>query len=103
MKANGPDEKNEAARWSFKYLNIFNKFYSFEKTTVSIEYQIYKSTSWSKATVGDKVMKEQGTKKESLGIDSYAYAVKSKNKYFKHLITVGHIHREIFRHVYFFI
>ena len=103
MKANGPDEKNEAARSSFKYLNIFNKFYSFEKTTLSIGYQICKSTSWNKATVGDKVMKELGTKKESLDIDSYAYAVKSKNKYFKHLITVAQIHREISRHVYFFI
>ena len=74
MKANGPDEKNEAARSSFKYLNIFNKFYSFEKTTLSIGYQICKSTSWNKATVGDKVMKELGKKKESLDIDSYAYA-----------------------------
>ena len=48
-------------------------------------------------------MIELDTKKESLDIDTYACAVKIKTKYFQDLINFGHLPREIYRHVHFFI
>ena len=43
------------------------------------------------------------TKKFSLDVDPYACAIKIKNCIFDSLITVGHIPREISRHLHFFI
>ena len=43
------------------------------------------------------------TKKFSLEVDPYACAIKIKNRFFDSLITVGHIPREISRHLHFFI
>ena len=42
-------------------------------------------------------------KKSSPEVNPYACAIKIKNRFFDSLITVGHIPREISRHVHFFI
>ena len=77
--------------------------YSFAATVASRDYHVYKNTSWTNAKVGEKVTIEMETKKSSLGVDPYACAIKIKNRFFDSLITVGHIPREISRHVHFFI
>ena len=41
--------------------------------------------------------------KSSLEVDPYACVIKIKNRFFDSVITVGHIPREISRHVHFFI
>ena len=53
--------------------------------------------------MGEKVTVEMETKKFSLEVDPYACAIKIKNRFFDSLITVGHIPREISRHLHFFI
>ena len=77
--------------------------YSFAATVASRDYHVYKNTSWTNAKVGEKVTVEMETKKSSLEVDPYACAIKIKNRFFDSLITVGHIPREISRHVHFFI
>ena len=77
--------------------------FSFKKTTPSRGYHIYQNTLWSKAKVGNKVVIELEKKNKSLDIDPYACAVKIKNNYFEHLLTVGQIPREISRHIHFLI
>ena len=75
----------------------------FTGTVASRDYHVYKSTSWINTKAGDKVTVELETAASSLETDPYACAIRIKNKYFSNLITVGHIPREISRHVYFFI
>ena len=77
--------------------------YSFTATVASRRYHVYKNTSWTNAKVREKVTIEMETKKSSLEVDPYACAIKIKNRFFDSLITVGHIPREISRHVHFFI
>ena len=77
--------------------------YSFAATVASRDYDVYKNTSWTNAKVGEKVTIEMETKKSSLEVDPYACAIKIKNRFFDSLITVGHMPREISRHVHFFI
>ena len=77
-------------------------YFSFEKTIASMWHHIYESP-WNKAKADDKVVIELETKKESLDIDPYAYAVKIKSKYFEQLITAEHIALEMFRHVVTFL
>ena len=77
--------------------------YSFTATVASRDYHVYKNTSWTNAKVGEKVTVDMETKKSSLEVDPYACAIKIKNPFFDSLITVGHIPREISRHVQFFI
>ena len=77
--------------------------YSFAATVASRDYHVYKNTSWTNAKVGEKVTIEMETKKSSLEVDPYACAIKIKNRFFDSLITVGHMPREISRHVHFFI
>ena len=77
--------------------------YSFTATVASRGYHVYKNTSWTNAKVGEKVTVEIETKKFSLEVDPYACAIKIKNCFFDSLINVGHITREISRHVHFFI
>ena len=52
---------------------------------------------------GRKSYSRNGIKKSSLEVDPYACVIKIKNRFFDSLITVGHIPREISRHVHFFI
>ena len=77
--------------------------YSFTAAVASRGYHIYKNTSWKNAKVGEKVIVEMEIKKSSLEVDPYACVLKTKNHFFDSLITVGHIPREISRHVHFFI
>ena len=77
--------------------------YLFTATVASRGYHVYKNTSWTNAKVGEKVTVEMETKKSSLEVDPYACVIKIKNRFFDSLITVGHIPREISRHVHFFI
>ena len=71
---------------------------SFKAKIASRGYHVFKETSWSNAKEGDEVKVELETNKSS-----YASAICAKEKYFKGWKTVGHIPREISRHVYFFI
>ena len=77
--------------------------HSFTATVASRGYHVYKNTSWTNTKAGEKVAFEMETKKISLEVDPYACAIKIKNRSFDSLITVGHIPREISRHVDFFI
>ena len=79
------------------------KAYSFTATVASRGYHVYKNKSWTNAKVGEKVTVEMETKKVSLEVDPYACAIKIKNCFFNSLITIGHLHCEISRHVHFFI
>ena len=53
--------------------------------------------------MGEKVTAEMETKKFSLEVDAYACGIKIKNRFFDSLIIIGHIPREISRHLYFLI
>ena len=77
--------------------------YSFTASVASRGCHVYKNTSWTNAKVAEKVTVEMETEKPSLEVDPYAYAIKIKNRFFDGLITVGHISREISRHLHFFI
>ena len=76
--------------------------FTFTATPASTGYHAYKTTSWITAKVGEKVTGELETTESSLETDLNACAIRIKNKYFCNLITVGHISREISRHVHFF-
>ena len=77
--------------------------YSFKAKIASRGYHVFKETSWSNAKEGDEVKVDLETNKSSKKIYPYACAVRAKEEYFKGWKTVGHIPREISRHVYFFI
>ena len=76
--------------------------YSFKAKIASRGYHVFKETSWSNAKEGDEVKVELETNKSSKKIDPYACAIRAEEEYFKGWKTVGHIPREISRHVYFF-
>ena len=52
---------------------------------------------------GDEVQAEIETNEDSVKVNPYIYAIRVKGNYFDVTKTVGHIPREISRHVYFFI
>ena len=84
-------------------IRIFFKgfLYSLKAKIASRGYHVFKETSWSNAKEGDEVKVELETNKSSKKIDPYP--IRAKEEYFKGWKTVGHIPREISRHVYFFI
>ena len=55
------------------------------------------------AREGDEVQVCIETNKEPIKVDPYACAMQAKERFFGAMKTVGHITREISRHVYFFI
>ena len=64
-------------------------------------YHVYKNSTWDQAKVGDKVLAEIESDKKSKEIDPFCCSIRtSVNQQIK---TVGHIPREISRHVYFFL
>ena len=72
--------------------------YSFQATVAARGYHVYKNTMWDQAKVGDKVLAEIESDKKSKEIDLYCCSIRtSVNQQIK---TVGHIPREISRHVY---
>ena len=77
--------------------------YSFKAKIASRGYHVFKETFWNNAKEGDEVKVELETNKSSNKTDPYACAIRAKEEYFKGWKTVGHIPREISRHVYFFI
>ena len=76
---------------------------SFQATVASRGYHVYKNTTWTNARLGEKVLIALETLQSSLEVDPYACAVKIKNRFYEHHITVGHLPREISRHIHFFI
>ena len=75
--------------------------YSFQATVAARGYHVYKNTTWDQAKDGDKVLVEIESDKKSKEIDPYCCSIRtSVNQQIK---TVGHIHREVSRHVYFFL
>ena len=77
--------------------------FAFTATVASKGYHVYKTTSWINAKVRDKVTIDLETTASPLETDPYACAIRAKNRYFSNLITVGHVPRDISRHVHFFI
>ena len=75
--------------------------YSFQATVAARGYHNYKITTWDQAKVGDKVLVGIESDKKLKEIDPYILLFQQNigqptNQ------TVGHIPREISRHVYFF-
>jgi len=68
-------------------------------------YHEYRNSTWRNAKAAESKSRkvEKETSATSKSIDTYACAIKIKNRYFENWITVGHIPREISRHCYFFI
>ena len=56
-----------------------------------------RGTTWAHASVGDRVVVDTETNQDSISKDPYCCAIKMNE------LVVGHIPREISRHVYFFI
>ena len=79
------------------------EFCSFQAKIASRGYHVYKNTTWVDAREGDEVQVDIETNKESIKLDPYAFAIRVKKRLFGAMETVGHIPREISRHVYFFI
>ena len=77
--------------------------YSFQSKIASRGYPVYKETSWSKVRDDKEVKVELETSQNFKQVDSFACAVRVKEGYFKGWKTVGHIPKQIFRHVYYFI
>ena len=75
--------------------------YSFHATVAARGYHVYKNTTWDQANVGNKVRVEIETDKKSKQIDPYCCSIKTSVD--QQIKTVGHIPREISRHVYFFL
>ena len=75
--------------------------YNFQATVAARGYHVYKNTTWDQANVGDKVLVEIESDKKLKEIDPYCCSIRASiNQQIK---TVGHIPREISRHVYFFL
>ena len=62
---------------------------------------VYKNTTWGQAKIGDKVLVEIESDKKSKETDPYCCS--SRTSVNQQIKTVGHISREISRHVYFFL
>ena len=77
--------------------------YCFEEKIASRGYHVYRNTTWTNAYAGQRVAVFIETNKNSIEKDPYACAIKKQNANFGLWDTVGHIPREISRHVYYFI
>ena len=65
--------------------------FTFTATVASKGYHVYKTTSWINAKDGDKATVELETTASSSETDPYACVIRTKNKHFSNLITVGPI------------
>ena len=79
----------------------FKMVYSFQATVATWSYNVYKNATWDQAKVGDKVLVEVESNKKSKEIYSYCCSIRISVS--QQIKTVGHILREISRHVYFFL
>ena len=75
--------------------------YSFQATVAARGYHVYKNTTCDQAKVGSKVLVEIESDKKSKEIDLYCCSIRTSVS--QQIKTVGHIPREISRHVYFFL
>ena len=75
------------------------EFCSFQAKIASRGYHIYKNATWVDAREGHEVQVDIETNKESIKVDPYACAIRVKQRLFGAMKTVGHIPREISRHV----
>ena len=81
----------------------FSTEYSFKAKIASGEYHVFIETTRNKVKEGYTVRVNLETNKLSKKVDPYTYAIREKNQFFNLWKTVGHIPREISRHVYYFI
>ena len=77
--------------------------YSFQAKIAARGYHVYKNLAWSNAKQRDFVTVEIKTDKESKKIDPYCCAIKAMVHILPQLKTVGHVPREISRHIFFFL
>ena len=75
---------------------------SFQAKIADRRYHVYKNLAWSNAKQGDFVTVEIETDKESKKIDPYCCAIKAMVDIPLRLKTVGHVPKEISRHIFFF-
>ena len=77
--------------------------YSFKAKIASCGYHVFKETTCNNVKEEGSVRVDLETNKLSKNVDPYACAIRAKNKFLNSWKTVGHIRREISRHVYYFI
>ena len=72
-------------------------------TWISRGYHVFIETTWNNIKEGGSVRVGLEINKLSKNVDPYACAIREKNHFFKSWKTVGHIPKEICRHVYYVI
>ena len=77
--------------------------YSFQAQVAARGYHVYRNLTWCNVKQGDLVTVEIETNEESKKVDPYSCAIKAMVGQPPQLKTVGHIPREISRHVFFFL
>ena len=82
-------------------LKTFKMVYSFQAKVAARGNYVYKNTTWDQRKVGDKVLVEIKSDKKSKEIDPYCRSLRTSVNH--QIKTVGHVPREISRHVYFFL
>ena len=82
--------------------------YSFQAKIAVHGYHVYKNLAWSNAKQGDFVTvgietDKEAKKKNKKKIDSYCCTIKAMVDIPPRLKTIGHVSREISRHIFFFL
>ena len=75
--------------------------YSFKAQVAARGFHVYRNITWTDVKQGDSVSVEIETNEESKKVDHYSCAIKALVGQSPQLKTVGHITREISRHVFF--
>ena len=76
----------------------------YEAKIASRGYHIFMNTTWTRAYIGENIKVEIETNSESIRRDPYACVIRKTNRLFANVSeTVGHIPRELSRHIYHFI
>ena len=76
---------------------------SFKAQVAARGFHVYRNITWTYVKQGDSVSVEIETNEESKKVDPYSCAIKALVGQPPKLKTVGHIPREISRHVFFFL
>ena len=77
--------------------------YSFKAQVAPRGFHVYRNITWTDVKQGDSVSVEIETNEESKKVDPYSCAIKALVGQPPQLKTVGHLPREISRHVFFFL
>ena len=80
-----------------------NMTYSFQAKVAACGYHVYKGTTWEEAKCGDKVLIDLKTDEKSTEMNPCRFLIKAVVGRPQQFKTVGHVPREISRHVYFFL